>query len=133
MPLYMNSFGPVSCCLSLQYIVKLLTTGASFPQAIEYDYCNKAGDCFTRLLEDWLTQSTPLPICSALIEALKSPAVGREDIAKNIEAMTTKTEKNNQSYDLMYTLYYVLLHSTYCLHSTTSSTVLLWSVVSSFS
>ena len=42
-----------------------------------------ADNCFTRMLEEWLITK---PELSALIEALKSPAVEREDIARDIEA-----------------------------------------------
>ena len=51
-------------------------------QTIERD-CSKTDDCFTRLLEEWLSTK---PKWAALIEALKSPAVGRVDIARDIEA-----------------------------------------------
>ena len=60
----------------------------SCSQTIERDCCNKAGDCFTRLLEHWLIQAGPPLTWTALTTALKSPSVGREDIAKNIESLT---------------------------------------------
>ena len=56
-------------------------------QTIECDY-SKIDDCFTRLLEKWLITK---PEWTALTESLESPAVGREAIAKTIEAMTEKS------------------------------------------
>ena len=59
----------------------------SCSQTIERDCCNKTGDCFTCLLEQWLTKPEPPPTWTALTTALKSPSVGHEDIAKNIKAL----------------------------------------------
>ena len=56
-------------------------------QTIECDY-SKVDDCFTRLLEKWLITK---PEWTALIEALKSPTVGHQDIARNVEALKSHT------------------------------------------
>ena len=42
-------------------------------------------DCFTDMLSHWLNRASPPPTKDALVAALKSPAVGREDLAKAME------------------------------------------------
>ena len=42
-------------------------------------------DCFTDMLSLWLNRPSPPPTKETLIDALKSPAVGREDLAKALE------------------------------------------------
>ncbi len=57
-------------------------------QAIRHNHHNHhhmAGACLTAMLEHWLTQTDPLPSWYTLIEALRSPVLGREDIALKIE------------------------------------------------
>ena len=53
---------------------------------IESDDHGKSNHCLTHVLEHWLSQ-TPSPILIKLVEALESPAVGRGDIASNVEAL----------------------------------------------
>ena len=59
-------------------------------QAIKRDYQNESGVCFTKLLEQWLTGSTPAPTLGALIHALKSRVISRGDIAQQMESKLTK-------------------------------------------
>ena len=59
-------------------------------QAIKRDYQNESGVCFTNLLEQWLTGSTPAPTLGALIHALKSRVISRGDIAQQMESKLTK-------------------------------------------
>ena len=42
-------------------------------------------DCFTEMLFHWLQRSAPPPTWTDLIDALKSPVIGRYDIAKEVE------------------------------------------------
>ncbi|XP_064382988.1 uncharacterized protein LOC135331680 [Halichondria panicea] len=58
--------------------------------AIKRDYQNESGVCFTNLLEQWLTGSTPAPTLGALIHALKSRVISRGDIAQQMESKLTK-------------------------------------------
>ncbi|XP_064399632.1 uncharacterized protein LOC135345989 isoform X2 [Halichondria panicea] len=58
--------------------------------AIKRDCPNECDDCFTKLLEQWLTGSTPAPTLGALIHALKSPVISRGDIAQQMESKLTK-------------------------------------------
>ncbi len=53
-------------------------------QAIEKDYRNKSGVCFTELLEQWLIRSTPAPTLQALIDVLKSPVIDLGDSAQDL-------------------------------------------------
>ncbi len=53
-------------------------------QAIKRDYRNESGDCLTKLLEQWLTRSTPAPTLQALINVLESKAIDRGDIANKV-------------------------------------------------
>ena len=57
----------------------------SCSQVLEFDCQNNSDLCLTHVLEHWLTR-TPPPTLNGLIEALKSPAVGRDDIASTLEA-----------------------------------------------
>ena len=59
-------------------------------QAIKRDCPNECDDCFTKLLEQWLTGSTPAPTLGALIHALKSRVISRGDIAQQMESKLTK-------------------------------------------
>ena len=43
------------------------------------------------MLEHWLTQASPPPSWTILIQALKYPVINRRDIASNIEAMLGHT------------------------------------------
>ncbi len=54
-------------------------------QEIQHKHRDVAGACLTGMLEYWLTQTDPPPSWSALIKALRSPALGRGDIACMIE------------------------------------------------
>ncbi|XP_064388252.1 uncharacterized protein LOC135336416 isoform X2 [Halichondria panicea] len=57
-------------------------------EEIQYNHHNHhdvAGACLTGMLEHWLTQTDPPPSWSALIEALRSRALGQGDIANEIE------------------------------------------------
>ena len=56
-----------------------------FLQEIQHNHRDVAGACLTGMLEHWLTQTDPPPSWSTLIEALRSPALGRGDIASEIE------------------------------------------------
>ncbi len=58
-----------------------------FPQEIQHNRHHVAGACLTGVLEHWLTQTDSPPSWSALIEALRSPALGRGDIASEIETI----------------------------------------------
>ncbi|XP_064406199.1 uncharacterized protein LOC135350985 isoform X4 [Halichondria panicea] len=58
--------------------------------AIKRDCPNECDDCFTKLLEQWLTGSTPAPTLGALIHALKSPVISRGDITQQMESKLTK-------------------------------------------
>ena len=42
-------------------------------------------ECFTKMLTLWLKRVNPPPKWSAMIEALKEPAVGFEDLAERVE------------------------------------------------
>ena len=44
-----------------------------------------ADDCFNDMLSHWLNRPSPPPTKEALIKALRSPAVSREDLAKTVE------------------------------------------------
>ena len=57
----------------------------AYLQEISHDYHDMAGNCLTALLEHWLTQANPVPSWSNLIEVLRSPFLGRHDIATKIE------------------------------------------------
>ena len=46
--------------------------------------------CYTALLEHWLTKTSPPPTWEALVEALRTPVIKREDIAAHIETMLKK-------------------------------------------
>ena len=53
---------------------------------------NSVKECFTIMLECWLSGNTPAPTWSALIEALKSDMIERGDIAQIIEARSKGEE-----------------------------------------
>ncbi len=57
----------------------------TYTQEIRHNHHHIAGACLTAMLEHWLTQTDPLPSWYTLIEALRSPVLGREDIASKIE------------------------------------------------
>ncbi|XP_064398478.1 uncharacterized protein LOC135345065 isoform X3 [Halichondria panicea] len=58
---------------------------------IQHNHRDVAGACLTTMLEHWLIQTDPSPSWFALIEALRSPALDRGDIASEIETrITTK-------------------------------------------
>ncbi len=57
----------------------------SLLQEIQHKHRDVAGACLTAMLEHWLTQTYPLPSWSALIEALRSPALFQGEIACMIE------------------------------------------------
>lgn len=42
------------------------------------------GECFTRLLEEWLMMVQPTPTLAALADALCSPSVGYNHLAEKI-------------------------------------------------
>ena len=42
-------------------------------------------DCFTEMLSHWLSRPSPPPTWSALVKALASPVIGRQDIAGTIK------------------------------------------------
>ena len=49
------------------------------PAQLEVIKCDHAGnvqDCYTQMLIQWLSQIDPLPTWYALVDALKSPAIG---------------------------------------------------------
>ena len=54
-------------------------------QEICHNHRDVAGNCLTALLEHWLTQTNPVPSWNTLIEALRSPVLGRDNIATKIE------------------------------------------------
>ena len=54
-------------------------------QAIESTNRLVVDDCFTEMLSHWIKRSTPPSTWTELRDALKSPAIGREDIAGKIK------------------------------------------------
>ena len=54
-------------------------------EAINHNKQGEAGACLTAMLTDWLKQITPSPTWQALVDALKSPAVGCGQPAHTIE------------------------------------------------
>ncbi len=104
---YPHSYNPLCACGvsdSIAVVVKLVVHMYTHPhthtpthphththtQAIKRDCPNECDDCFTKLLEQWLTGSTPAPTLGALIHALKSPVISRGDIAQQMESKLTK-------------------------------------------
>ena len=56
-----------------------------------------ADDCFTDMLSHWLSRPSPPPTKEALIEALRSPAVGRKDLVKAMEGGLEAVSKDRTS------------------------------------
>ncbi len=68
-------------CL-VAYIVDLITI-CNHLQEIKADH-KEVNQCFTAMLQCWLSQTSPPPTWATLIEALNSTVIGRQDIANNI-------------------------------------------------
>ena len=62
-------------------------------QTIQKDYHTREGR-FTAMLEVWL-QSSPNPTWSRLVNALRSPIIGRSDIAAKIEDKYIKSDDSS--------------------------------------
>ena len=54
-------------------------------EVINHNKQGEAGACLTAMLTDWLKQTTPSPTWEALVDALKTRAVGCEQLADTIE------------------------------------------------
>ena len=54
--------------------------------AIEKNNHGNVEKCFSKMLTLWLRRANPPPTWSAMIEALKEPAVGFEDLAEQVES-----------------------------------------------
>ena len=65
-----------------------------YSQSIKSTNHHIVESCFTAMLTHWLKRSDPLPSWSELAEALRSPPVGRPDIAGVAEAQSTKKDLN---------------------------------------
>ncbi len=63
-----------------------------FQQEIQHNHHHVAEACLTGMLEHWLTQADPPPSWLALIEALRSPALDRGNIASEIDIRISTTE-----------------------------------------
>ena len=63
-------------------VVTLIST--CILQAIESTNRLVVDDCFTEMLSHWLKRSTPPSTRAELMDALKSPVIGRHDIAEKI-------------------------------------------------
>ena len=64
-------------------------------KVIKKDY-DDAGLCFTEMLSAWLKRMNPPPTWETLVDALKSPTVGYEQLADTIQKTHCKTSKSNQ-------------------------------------
>ena len=79
-----------------------INTADIIMQNIEKDY-RWVEDCFEAMLNHWVKRS-PLPSRSAVVRALKSPTIGREDIATSIKVCKIIKWSNYIQY------YYCLVH-----------------------
>ena len=61
-------------------------------KVIKTDY-DDAGLCFTEMLTAWLKRMNPPPTWEALVDGLKSPTVGYEQLADTIQKTHCKTSK----------------------------------------
>ena len=83
------SYATAVCCI-YKFIIHHAVN--FFPQEIQHNYRDVAGACLTGMLEHWLTKTDPPSSWSSLIEALRSPVLGRRDIASEMETrITTNT------------------------------------------
>ena len=53
---------------------------------IEENYPRNVDKCFSKMLTLWLRGVDPLPTWSAMVTALKKPAVGLGDLAEEVES-----------------------------------------------
>ena len=60
----------------------------------DHDYVN---ECFSEMLTLWLKR---LPKWSAMVEALKEPAVGFEDLAEQVESMFSDTTDSSPATEI---------------------------------
>ncbi len=80
--------------MTWNYLYKLIMRDFA-PQEIQHIHRDVAEACLTGMLEHWLTQTDPPPSWSTLIEALRSPALGRGDIASEIETIGSLPDQCN--------------------------------------
>ena len=55
-------------------------------EAIDETNRGNVDKCFSKMLTLWLKRANPPPTWSAMVEALKEPAVGFEDLAEEVES-----------------------------------------------
>ena len=73
-------FSTIAFCRGIEVSLKYLTV-----QEIQNDH-RITNACFTAVLTNWLRRTSPPPTWTALIKALRSPPVGRDDVADKIES-----------------------------------------------
>ena len=52
--------------------------------AIDINHRGDSGDCYRKVLAEWLRRGDPSPTWRALAEGLKSPLVGMSDLAQQL-------------------------------------------------
>ena len=62
---------------------------------IEKDCPNNCADCLRKMLEHWLTRTSPGPSWSGLVEALSSEPVGEKRLARQIRTKYCDTQDDN--------------------------------------
>ena len=55
-------------------------------QSVKTTYPQDVGSCFCEMLSLWLKRTTPPPSWQEMADALRSPVIGRVDIAIKVEA-----------------------------------------------
>ncbi len=63
-------------------------------QEIKADY-KEVNQCFTAMLQCWLSQTSPPPTWATLIEALNSKVIGRQGIANKIGSDFKESTENS--------------------------------------
>ena len=71
---------------------------------IEKDHPNNCADCLRKMLEHWLTRTTPAPSWSGLVEALSSEPVGEQRLASQIQSKYCTTRDGPEDHALAGTI-----------------------------